>query len=543
MMEIETLLREHPLFCSAIAVTGTTLYFRIQGLLTEEKGHAPYGQVGKYQADDITVASTFSTKSSQEVRELQSKLTMCEEVIQSLQKELRTSANESEQTQASLETERIRASVMEEEGEEAKQLLEKECAKVLNLQSMHSASRSEFHELSWDEAGTMISLVKVQKQVYELDSQISYERLRLINKHKILEVEKNRTSTMDELVGARSNAEMFLKTELQKIEASHRALEESICIIEENQEKLSSDQFQAYDVQDKLMREVKNLESKVAAKETVNATQKQQLMHLQRLNEAENQKAENNQTAGKLKLEAIERKLQASTKENDYQKKRSEDLRDLHSAEKDRADRLEGDQSNTNAIVRLKDTKIEALEMKITTIKEKETAHEKQIENLRKMHSDAKEKIARHQSQESKLSDEKMERENALEKVNLKMEEKLEAIAKQKNQLQHFEQAHAEEQAKANKINQQLPQLLNLIKTEETKGLKLQQLLQETNVLLQTEKFKVEGLEKGLATMSAMMNSKEGKIETLERDRFNRLMQSNQTGEQQGDKKGWFWKQ
>jgi hypothetical protein len=541
-MEVETLLSEHPLFCSAIVFTVTALYFRIQSLLTEQKGHAPYGIVKQNQADEITVASTFSSNSSREVRELQSKLTMCEKVIQSLQNELKSSANESEQMQASLETERFRATIMEEEGEEAKQLLEKECAKVLNLQSTHSANRSEFHDLAWDEADTMISLVKIQKQVYELDSQISYERLRLINKHKILEVEKNRTS-IHELVGARSKAEMFLKAETQKIEASHRALEESICIIEENQEKLSSDQFQAYDVQDKLMKEVKDLESKVAAKETVSTSQKQQIVHLQRLNEAENQKAENQQTAGKLKLEAMERKLQASTKETEYQNKRSEDLRDLHSAEKHRADRLQGDQSNKDAVVRLKDTKIEALEMKITALKEKETAHQKQIENLKNMHSDAKEKVARHQSQETKLNGEKMERENALEKVNLKMEEKLEALSKQKNQLQHFEQVHAEEQEKANKINEQLPQLLNLIKTEETKGLKLQQLLQETNVLLQSEKFKVEGLEKGLANMSAMIKSKEGKIETLERDRFNRIMQSNQTGEQQGDKKGWFWKQ
>lgn len=550
-MEIENLVSEHPVLCSAVAFTATTLYFRVQSLLNEKKtgyAHRLLVKNGRKHADEITVASTFSSSQQArglDARALESKLTMCEKVIESLQDELKSTTNGSAQMEAALKSESVRATVMEHEGKEARELLERERAKVLSLQSVHrKASKSEFHELAWDETDTMIDLVKVQKQVYELESQISVHRMSLINKQKLLEVEKRKTS-LDELVGARANVEQLFRAEQQKIQASNRALEESICIIEENQEKLSGDQFDAYDEQERLKKEAKKLEATVSAKESLITNQEQQIVQLQRLNDAEKQKAENQQTTNQLKLEAVERKLQASIEATEYEKKRSDDLKNLLSAEKQRADKLQGDQSNIDAVVRLKETKIDALEMKISALKEKEVAYQKQIGNLKMLHSDATEKVVRHQSQAKKLNDEKMERENALEQVNLKMEQKLEAISKQKNQLQHFEQVHNEEQEKAKKINEQLPQLLKLIKSEETKGLKLQQLLQETKVFLNSEKLKVEGLEKDLATLSSMMKTKEEKIEHLERDRFNRLMQTNKPGgqQQEGDKKGWFWKQ
>eukprot|EP00980_Cylindrotheca_fusiformis_P022673 scaffold9548_cov108-Cylindrotheca_fusiformis.AAC.5 len=548
LLDMEAPLGDHPVLWSVAIFTFTTLYFRIQILLNEKKRASPrYGGGGPmkaYSAEDITVASTFSSSqtSRPEDRDLRSKLQMCEKVIESLQSELKSSANGSQQIQASLESERVRAAVMEEESKETKQLLEKERAKVLRLQSAHTASKTESHELEWDKASTMIDLVKVQKKVHEIEAQISFNRLSLINKKKILEVERNKAS-IDELVGARADAEKLLMEEQRKIQESHRALEESICIIEENQEKLSGDQFEAFDEQERLKKEVKKLETSIRAKDSLAATQKQQIIQLQRLNEAERKKAENQQTASQMKLEALERKLQAATKEVEYQTKRYDDLKELHNVEKQRADILQGDQSKTNEVVRMKNTKIDSLEMKIKSLQENEVAHQKQVQNLQKLHTEAMAKATRQQTEETRLLKEKMDCENALEKMNLKMEDKLETISKLKNQIERLEKMHAEEKNKSDKINQQLPQLLDLITAEETKGLKLQEQLQETKDLLQSEKSKVESLEKELGTLSSVTKTRVERIEQLERDRFNRLMKTNQPDQEQTEKKGWFWKQ
>lgn len=481
------------------------------------------------QPEEITVSSTFSSTLGS--RDLQAKLATCERVIQSLQNELKSTKSENSKLKASLETAHNKDNILEQEGFDLKELLEKEQAKVLYLQSKQNATPAQAYELEWDKADAMISLVNVQKEIYELESSISMHRFELVQKQKLLEVEMQRVS-LEELLGARENSEAFLKAEQEKLKSIHDGLEASIERIEANQERLLSEQFDSHEELAASKKQEQVLSDKVKEKEGAIAIQKQQTVQLERRVEVEKEKAHNQVEASRIKLESMERKLDSTMQESAFNHKRVADLEQMLKAETKRAEELKGDSHNNDLMLRTKQTQIEALESRVAALTEKEAEQQEMMERLRKLHDQERARVDNVKTEAEHLAREKMEREDALEKVNLKMEAKLEAISAQKNALKHFEQVHAQEKAKSAKINQQLPQLYNLIKVEETKGIKLQEELNQTNGQLLKEKLKVQQLQKELSNMSALMMTKNEDEATAEA-----------LATVGGDRKAWFWKQ
>jgi len=480
------------------------------------------------QPEEITVSSTFSSTLSS--RDLQAKLAACERVIQSLQNELQSTKGENSKLKASLETAHNKASILQQEGIDTKELLEKEQAKVLSLQSRQNSTPTQVYELEWDKADAMISLVNVQKEIYELESSISMHRFELVQKQKLLEVEMQQVS-LEQVLGARENSEAFLRAEQEKLRSIHDGLEESIARIEENQERLLSEQFSSHEELAMSQKQEQVLSTKIEEKEGAIAIQQQQMAQLERLVEVEKEKAYNQVEASRIKYESAERKLDSIMTESEYNQKRVADLEQMLKAEIKRAEESKGDSHKNDLILRTKDTQIEALSSRVAALKEKEAEQQDVIDKLRKLHEHERERVDNVKVQAEKLAREKMEREDALEKVNLKMEAKLEAISKQKNALKQFEQVHAEEKAKSAKINEQLPQLFQLIKTEETKGAKLQEELEQKNGQLLKEKLKVQQLQKELSNMSALLMKKNEDEATSEA-----------VATVGGDRQAWFWK-
>lgn len=516
------------------------LYYRIQVLLAEKRSH----QVGKKKrtsihGDESTVVSTLSSPSTRELEDLRSKYEShklsTEKKILWLQSKLQAQSAESDKSNASIESEKNRADVLEKVCQEAKQMLEKERQKVLKFQSTQKATASDCQELVWDEADASIALIKVQKKIHEIESAISYNRFRLISRQKLMEVEQKQTS-LNAIQEARGDADLFLKSERQKIESGHHALEKCIASIELKQEKLKAEQFKNMKIHDKLQKEIDSLKSIVRENETVITSQHQEIQRAEMSNQCELQNVEALKMDNAKALKELELKLEIQTDNANHQKSKVEELRVLHAEERKKAEMLKLEQSKTESILKLKDTKIAALELKATTLKETEAVQMKQIQNLKLTNADNQERATKSQTESSKFSRELKEKESALEQLKFSIENKMETISKQKEKIKSLEKVHVDEQEKAKQIHEQLPQLLDIIKTEETKGIKLEKSLIEKEHMLDNEQYKVQGLEKDLATLSDLIKSKEKKIESLEQVLHDRIMGKD-------EKKNWFWNQ
>ncbi|CAJ1957873.1 unnamed protein product [Cylindrotheca closterium] len=550
MLEFDGLLTEHPFVCSVVAIVIGVFYHHISELIElqklqrqqdeyivgnqrnkmSRKGSFTLSSNSFQQPEEVTVSSTFSSTLSS--RDLQAKLAACERVIQSLQNELQTTKCDNSKLRASLGTAHNKAAILEQEGTDMKELLEKEQTKVLNLQSKQIPTPTQMYELEWDKADAMISLVNVQKEIYELESSISMHRFELVQKQNLLEVEMQRVS-LEEVLGAREHSEAFLQAEQEKLRSIHDGLEESIARIEANQERLLSEQFSSHDELAASQKQEQVLLTKIEEKEGAIAIQKQQMAQLERLVEMEKEKARNQVEGCKIKYESAERKLENIMQESVYNQKRVDDLEQMLKAETKRSEESKGDSHKNEVILRTKDTQIEALKSSVAALKEKEEEQQVVVEKLRKLHEQERERVDQMKIQAEKLAKEKLMCEDALEKVNMKMEAKLEAIMKQKHVLKQFEEAQAQEQQKSAKINEQLPQLYNLIKVEETKGTKLKEELDQKNGQLLKEKLKVQQLQKELSNMSALLM-------TQQKDDKATAEAIATAG---GDRKAWFWKQ
>ena len=169
--------------------------------------------------------------------------------VVSIEQQLEEEKHEHDQAKESLQTNQDICQNYRESFQEVSHFLERERQKVLELlqnskgkNKMPPPTTAIFQELAWDKEYASISLVKVQKEIYKVESSIAFQRIQLLEKLKVLSrMEGQRESIMEDIIlsdDPSSDIDAYLRAEKKGIENSHKALEDSIAALEDNQDKL-----------------------------------------------------------------------------------------------------------------------------------------------------------------------------------------------------------------------------------------------------------------------------------------------------------------